>query len=200
MMSLIIFSITSCLLHQVTYPILSLQKNFLRRKKSVMIPIKLEKKIDLTEICQRFNVKNITSLNMKCENVICLRERNENQVVLIDMTNPQNGISAIRSPIMDQDIMVPFPRIIELQPGIELLNPKMDDKVLYWKWLKLPNLIGLVTHSAVYHWNTECDSAPSKVFDRLTDFKGIKIINYHTSHDQKQLLLIGNTAKDTNTL
>lgn len=91
-------------------------------------------------------------------------------------------------------------RIIELQPGIKLLNPKMEDKVLYWKWLKLPNLIGLVTDSAVYHWNTECDSVPSKVFDRLTDFKGIKIINYHTSHDLKQLLLIGNTARDTNTL
>ena len=66
--------------------------------------------------------------------------------------------------------------------------------IKFFQFSKFSNNLGIRSESS------QCDSAPSKVFDRLTDFKGIKIINYHTSHDQKQLLLIGNTAKDTNTL
>ena len=118
------------------------------------------------------------------------------------MADSQNPI---RRPITaDSAIMNPVSKVIALKAGktLQIFNMElkakmkahnMTDDVVFWKWLT-PNLVGLVTDSAVYHWTIEGDSAPSKVFDRHTNLNGCQIINYRASHDLKWLLLIGISA------
>ncbi|CAF5077087.1 unnamed protein product, partial [Rotaria socialis] len=41
----------------------------------------------------------------------------------------------------------------------------MAEDCIFWKWASV-NTIGVVTETSVYHWTTEGDSQPVKMFDR----------------------------------
>lgn len=74
----------------------------------------------------------------------------------------------------------------------------MPEDVLFWKWIST-TAIGLVTETAVYHWNLEAGSAegeaPRRVFDRHSSLAGCQIINYKSDASGKWLLLVGITAQ-----
>ena len=54
---------------------------------------------------------------------------------------------------------------------------------MFWKWINTKTL-GLVTGTSVYHWSTEDDSAPVKMFD----------INYRVNAEDKWMVLVGISA------
>lgn len=74
----------------------------------------------------------------------------------------------------------------------------MGEEVLFWKWIT-PVTIGLVTETAVYHWNLEVGSAeaeaPRRVFERHSSLSGCQIINYRSDSSGRWLLLVGITAQ-----
>ena len=70
----------------------------------------------------------------------------------------------------------------------------MNEEIVFWKWVT-NSIIGLVTETAVFHWDGTGDSAPQKVFDRHASLVGSQIINYRINSDEKWMLLIGISAQ-----
>lgn len=69
------------------------------------------------------------------------------------------------------------------------------EPVQYWKWIST-RMIALVTEASVYHWMVS-SNVPSvmKVFDQhYCMTKGVRIINYEVSPDEKWCLLAGGSA------
>uniref|UniRef100_A0A8C8FYZ6 Clathrin heavy chain n=1 Tax=Oncorhynchus tshawytscha TaxID=74940 RepID=A0A8C8FYZ6_ONCTS len=144
-------------------------------------------------------------LTMESDKFICIREKvgEQNQVVIIDMADPNNPS---RRPISaDSAIMNPASKVIALKAAkcLQIFNIEMKSKmkahtmteeVMFWKWISV-NTVALVTEAAVYHWSMEGDSQPIKVFDRHASLAGCQIINYRTDEQQKWLLLIGISAQ-----
>uniref|UniRef100_A0A8C7HZT4 Clathrin heavy chain n=1 Tax=Oncorhynchus kisutch TaxID=8019 RepID=A0A8C7HZT4_ONCKI len=144
-------------------------------------------------------------LTMESDKFICIREKvgEQNQVVIIDMADPNNPS---RRPISaDSAIMNPASKVIALKAAkcLQIFNIEMKSKmkahtmteeVMFWKWISV-NTVALVTEVAVYHWSMEGDSQPIKVFDRHASLAGCQIINYRTDEQQKWLLLIGISAQ-----
>lgn len=142
---------------------------------------------------------------MESEKYICVREKvgEQNQVVIIDMSNPQ-GLQ--RRPITaDSAIMNPVNNIIALKAARQLqifnleLKAKikahvMPEDIVYWNWVN-PFMLGLVTETAVFHWSIEGESGPVKVFDRHASLAGSQIINYRVNADEKWMVLIGISAQ-----
>jgi clathrin heavy chain len=111
--------------------------------------------------------KNVT---MESEKYICVRETGaQNTVVIVDMTNPMSP--ARRQISADSALMCVDKKVIALKavaagtPGDNLqvfnLDTKtklkahqMPESVEFWKWISATRL-GLVTASAVYHWDIE---------------------------------------------
>ncbi|KAF3649561.1 hypothetical protein FXO38_17596, partial [Capsicum annuum] len=62
--------------------------------------------------------------------------------------------------------------------------------VVFWKWIP-PKMLALVTQTSVYHWPTEGDSEPIKMFDRTANLANNQIINYRCDPSEKWLVLIG---------
>ena len=70
----------------------------------------------------------------------------------------------------------------------------MNEDVAFWKWIS-QSAIGIVTETAVFHWNMEGESQPQKMFDRHSSLVGCQIINYRINSDEKWMLLVGITAQ-----
>lgn len=147
---------------------------------------------------------------MESDRFICVREKTSEQqaqVVIIDLEDPDN---IMKRPISaDSAIMHPDKRIIALKAGRQLqvfnLENKqklksylMSEEVLFWKWINT-STIGLVSETAVYHWNLEVGSAeaeaPRRVFERHSSLSGCQIINYRSDSSGRWLLLVGITAQ-----
>ncbi|KAJ3117386.1 hypothetical protein HDU96_006911 [Phlyctochytrium bullatum] len=125
---------------------------------------------------------------MESDKFICVREKvgEQNQVVIIDMNEPQN---LIRRPITaDSAIMNPATKVIALKAGrqIQIFNIEMKakvkahvmaDDIVFWKWISV-NTIAIVTEKTVFHWSMEGDSQPVRQFDRNPNLVGSQIINY----------------------
>lgn len=77
---------------------------------------------------------------------------------------------------------------IELRSRMKTFN--MTEDCIFWKWVSV-NTIGIVTETSVYHWTTEGDSPPSKVFERHQSLQGCQIINYRTDESLQWLLVNG---------
>lgn len=116
-----------------------------------------------------------TNTTMESEKYICVRETGgNNQLLVVDMSNPTQPI---RRPITaDSAVMNPERKVIALKAGAQApaggaatgnslqvfdLDSKtklkafaMSDQVVYWRWIS-PSKLGLVTTSAVYHWDLE---------------------------------------------
>ena len=82
-------------------------------------------------------------------------------------------------------------QIFNLELRAKMKSYNMPAAVIYWRWIS-PNMIALVTATAVFHWSVGGEDAPVKMFDRnpgITD--GTQIINYQVSDDMKWSLLCG---------
>lgn len=76
------------------------------------------------------------------------------------------------------------------QKVISYLSP---DEVLFWSFLA-PDLLALVTQSAVYHWDISAPTnTPVKQFDRHPSLAGAQIIGYRSlaAPDHAWTVLIG---------
>lgn len=73
----------------------------------------------------------------------------------------------------------------------------MQEDVVYWKWFS-DSSIGLVTDTAVYHWNIFDASqvSPQKVFERNQNLAGCQIINYRVSADEKWMVVVGISQRE----
>ncbi|XP_077570823.1 clathrin heavy chain 1 [Stigmatopora nigra] len=170
-----------------------------------ILPIRFQEHLQLQNL--GVNPANIgfSYLTMESDKFICIREKvgEQNQVVIVDMSDPTN---LIRRPISaDSAIMNPTSKVIALKAAktLQIFNIEMKskmkahsmtDEVMFWKWISV-NTVALVTDTAVYHWSMEGDSQPNKVFDRHASLAGCQIINYRTDEQQKWLLLIGISAQ-----
>uniref|UniRef100_A0AAQ4S2B2 Clathrin heavy chain n=1 Tax=Gasterosteus aculeatus aculeatus TaxID=481459 RepID=A0AAQ4S2B2_GASAC len=170
-----------------------------------ILPIRFQEHLQLQNM--GVNPANIgfSYLTMESDKFICIREKvgDQNQVVIVDMSDPTNPI---RRPISaDSAIMNPTSKVIALKAAktLQIFNIEMKSKVkahtmteevMFWKWISV-NTVALVTDTAVYHWSMEGDSQPAKVFDRHASLLGCQIINYRTDEQQKWLLLIGISAQ-----
>uniref|UniRef100_A0AAZ3QH33 Clathrin heavy chain n=1 Tax=Oncorhynchus tshawytscha TaxID=74940 RepID=A0AAZ3QH33_ONCTS len=170
-----------------------------------ILPIRFQEHLQLQNL--GVNPANIgfSYLTMESDKFICIREKvgEQNQVVIIDMADPNNPS---RRPISaDSAIMNPASKVIALKAAkcLQIFNIEMKSKmkahtmteeVMFWKWISV-NTVALVTEAAVYHWSMEGDSQPIKVFDRHASLAGCQIINYRTDEQQKWLLLIGISAQ-----
>ncbi len=113
--------------------------------------------------------ENITFKNVTLESEKYIAIRESGTLVIVDMAQPQ--APARRQISADSAIMAPDRKVIALKavtpgaPGDNLqvfnLDTKtklkafqMNESVEYWKWTS-PSRLGLVTASAVYHWEVE---------------------------------------------
>lgn len=71
-------------------------------------------------------------------------------------------------------------QIFDLAQKAKLKSNTMNEDVVFWKWISTDTL-GLVTDTAVYHWNVYDQSqiAPIKVFDRNTNLAVSAVIAVH---------------------
>lgn len=161
--------------------------------------------VQLTSVGVQQASIGFNTLTMESDHFICVREKvgEQNQVVIIDIAD---GNNVMRRPITaDSAIMHAHEKIIALKSGRQLqvfnIEAKqkikshlMHEDVTFWKWIDEKNL-ALVTDKAVYHWSTEGETQPVKVFERHTSLQGCQIINYRVNSDGKWLLLVGISAQ-----
>lgn len=171
-------------------------------------PIQIQERLVLTSI--GIQPENITFKNVTLESEKYIAVRESGTLVIVDMASPQSP--ARRQISADSAIMAPDRKVIALKavapgtPGDSLQVFNLDTKtklkafqmpepVEYWKWTS-PSRLGLVTATAVYHWQVDgAQSAdPVKVFDRTPNLQGAQIISYRVSPDEKWSVLVGITA------
>lgn len=124
--------------------------------------------VQLTEVGVSPQNVTFTNVTMESENSICVRETGAaNSVIIVDLANPA---SPMKRPITaDSAIMNPVSKIIALKAAstagsgdnLQIFNLEAKQKlksvlipeqVVFWKWISDTKL-GLVTGSAVYHWD-----------------------------------------------
>ncbi|KAM3375864.1 clathrin heavy chain 1 isoform X1 [Capsicum galapagoense] len=169
-------------------------------------PITMKEALTLQSIGVNPQFITFTNVTMESNKYICVRETTpQNSVVIIDMNMP---MQPLRRPITaDSALMNPNSRILALKaqvPGtsqdhLQIFNIEakqkmksyqMPEQVVFWKWIT-PKMLGLVTQTSVYHWPTEGDSEPIKMFDRTANLANNQIINYRCDPSEKWLVLIG---------
>ncbi|CAF0843469.1 unnamed protein product [Adineta ricciae] len=170
------------------------------------LPIKFQEHLQLQNV--GINVTNIgfSSLTMESDKFICVREKVNDTafVIIIDMADPNNPIK--RPITADSAIMNPASKVIALKAGktLQIFNIElrsrmktfnMTEDCIFWKWVSV-NTIGIVTETSVYHWTTEGDSQPLKMFDRHPTLQGCQIINYRTDDSLQWLLVNGIQAQE----
>ncbi len=110
------------------------------------------------------------NVSMESDKYICVRETGaQNTVVIVDMANPLSP--ARRQISADSALMCLDKKVIALKavtPGtagdtLQVFNLdtktklkayQMPETVEFWKWTS-PTMLGLVTATAVYHWDVE---------------------------------------------
>ncbi|PWN22946.1 putative CHC1-clathrin heavy chain [Microstroma glucosiphilum] len=151
---------------------------------------------------------SFATCTMESERFVCVREsiNGQNSVAIVGLDEATPSI--MRRPITaDSAIMNPVSKILALKAGRQLqvfnLETKQkvkshmsDADVTFWKWIS-PTSLGLVTETAVYHWSTEGEAGPKKIFDRHVSLQGSQIINYRVSPDEKWCVLIGIAGNNT---
>lgn len=96
--------------------------------------------------------------------------------------NPEQKILALKSQRQLQ--------VFNLDTKTKVQSHAMHQDVIFWRWIS-PMVLGIVTDTAVYHWNVESDAPPQKMFDRHASLAEHQIINYRASDDEKWMVLIG---------
>ncbi|CAD6563669.1 MAG: hypothetical protein CYPHOPRED_000018 [Cyphobasidiales sp. Tagirdzhanova-0007] len=164
-------------------------------------PIQFTEHLQLSAVGIQPTAIGFNTLTMESDRFICAREDSaaKKEVVIVDLSDANN---IIRRPISAESaIMHPTEKIIALraQRQLQIFNIEakqkvkshlMHEDISFWKWISTTTL-GIVTDSAVYHWMSSGESAPTKVFDRHANLSGHQIINYRASPDEKWLVLVG---------
>lgn len=123
---------------------------------------------------------------MESDHYICVRHKADEtaspEVIIIDL---KNGNNVIRRPIKADSAIMHWTRqiialkaqqrtlqIFDLAQKAKLKSATMDEDVVFWKWFS-STTIGLVTDTAVFHWDIfdPNQPTPQKVFDRNTNLQ-----------------------------
>lgn len=134
---------------------------------------------------------NFHSQTLESDHYICVRQKvNETdkpQVIIVDL---KNNNEVIRRPINADSAIMHWSRnvialkaqsrtiqIFDLAAKQKLKSALMSEDVVYWKWFSESSL-GLVTDTAVYHWDVFDANQPNPVkqFDRLQNLS-VRISN-----------------------
>ncbi|KAI0080182.1 clathrin heavy chain 1 [Panus rudis PR-1116 ss-1] len=172
-------------------------------------PISFCEHLQLSSLGVQPSSISFQTLTLESDHYICIREKvnDKDQVIIIDLADANN---VLRRPITaDSAIMHPHKKILALksQRTLQIFNLEAkqkikshvnDSDVVFWKWIN-DSTIGLVTDTAVYHWNAnDTTTPPQKIFDRHPTLMGAQIINYRASSDEKWLVLVGISGNTTN--
>lgn len=151
----------------------------------------------------------ISFATVTCESdkFICVRTStaDKNELVIVDTaapTQPQRRPITASSAIMNPNqrivaLKAEVPgvagdslQIFNLETKVKLKSVQFPQGVAFWKWVS-PSKLGLVTSTAVYHWDMEGTSDPIKVFDRAANLEGTQIISYRVDPTEKWCVLVG---------
>jgi clathrin heavy chain len=130
---------------------------------------------------------SFTNVTMESDKFICVRETGaQNSVVIVDMASP---LSPMKRPITaDSALMNPVSKIIALKAAVpgtvgdnlqifnleaksKLKSHQMPESVVFWKWIT-PSKLGLVTATAVFHWDMNVWPATFSAHLCLLDLAG----------------------------
>ncbi|KXZ42859.1 hypothetical protein GPECTOR_114g310 [Gonium pectorale] len=170
-------------------------------------PLLVQEKLLLPSIGVAQDFISFKNVTMESDKYLCIRETGaQNTVVIVDMSNPLNParrqISAdsalmcldkkvIALKAVTQGMAGDTLQVFNLDTKTKLKAYQMPETVEFWKWIS-PTMLGLVTASAVYHWDVEgASDAPTRVFERTPNLVGAQIISYRSSPDGKWAVLIG---------
>mmetsp|Transcript_17485 Transcript_17485/g.52457 ORF Transcript_17485/g.52457 Transcript_17485/m.52457 type:complete len:1706 (-) Transcript_17485:516-5633(-) len=169
-------------------------------------PVALKEVLQLADAGVSPQNVTFTNVTMESEKSICVREVGaSNSVIVVDLANPS---SPMKRPITaDSALMNPVEKIIALKAAsaagqgdnLQIFNLEAKQKlksvlipeqVVFWKWISSTKL-GIVTGTAVFHWDMNGTSDPVKAFDRTANLEGTQIINYRVDSVEKWSVLIG---------
>jgi clathrin heavy chain len=170
------------------------------------LPIKFTELLQLSSAGVDTSAISFTTCTLESDHYLCVREKKNEaaqpEVVIIAL---KNGNNVTRRPIKADSAIMHWSReiialraqqrtlqIFDLGAKAKLKAAQMDQDVTFWKWIS-ETTIGLVTDSAVYHWDVFDASQPSpvKVFERNANMSGCQIINYRTNSEGKWMVLVG---------
>ncbi|PBP22624.1 clathrin heavy chain [Diplocarpon rosae] len=176
------------------------------------LPIRFTELLQLTNPTVGVDQASIgfNSCTLESDSFICVREKKNDgpnpEVVIIELKNGSNVIR--RSIKADSAIMHWTKQIIALKAQSRTLqifdlgqkqklkSATMNEDVVFWKWFSETTL-GLVTDTAVYHWDVfdPNQASPVEVFKRNQNLSGCQIINYRVSDDGKWMVAVGITQQ-----
>ncbi|KAJ5617670.1 hypothetical protein N7537_002784 [Penicillium hordei] len=170
------------------------------------LPIKFTELVNLTSVGIAPASIGFTSCTLESDHYVCVRQKLDDdskpEVIIIDLKNnnevlrrPINADSAImhwNKNIIALKAQGRTIQIFDLGARQKLKSANMNEDIVYWKWFSERSL-GLVTDSAVYHWDVydATQQNPVKVFDRLPNLAGCQIINYRVNAEEKWMVVVG---------
>ncbi|CAG8909320.1 unnamed protein product [Penicillium egyptiacum] len=170
------------------------------------LPIKFTELVNLTSVGIAPASIGFTSCTLESDHYVCVRQKLDDEskpeVIIIDLKNnnevlrrPINADSAImhwNKNIIALKAQGRTIQIFDLGARQKLKSANMNEDIVYWKWFSERSL-GLVTDSAVYHWDVydATQQNPVKVFDRLPNLSGCQIINYRVNAEEKWMVVVG---------
>ncbi|KAK0118946.1 hypothetical protein ONS96_012020 [Cadophora gregata f. sp. sojae] len=176
------------------------------------LPIRFTELLQLTSSSVGVDQASIgfNSCTLESDSFICVREQKAGaaspEVVIIEL---KNGSNVIRRPIKADSAIMHWTKniialkaqsrtlqIFDLGQKQKLKSATMNEDVVFWKWFSETTL-GLVTDTAVYHWDVfdPNQASPVEVFKRNQNLTGCQIINYRVSDDGKWMVVVGITQQ-----
>ncbi|KAI1833625.1 hypothetical protein DTO006G1_4993 [Penicillium roqueforti] len=170
------------------------------------LPIKFTELVNLTSVGIAPASIGFTSCTLESDHYVCVRQKLDDdakpEVIIIDL---KNNNEVLRRPINADSAIMHWSKniialkaqgrtiqIFDLGARQKLKSANMNEDIVYWKWFSERSL-GLVTDSAVYHWDVydATQQNPVKVFDRLPNLAGCQIINYRVNAEEKWMVVVG---------
>lgn len=120
------------------------------------------------------------SCTLESDSYLCIRQAPEGGTAEVIIIELKNGNNIIRRPIKADSAIMHWNKqiialkaqqrtlqVFDLGAKAKLKSAVMNEDVVFWKWIS-DTTLGLVTDTAVYHWNVfDANAAqPSKLFDR----------------------------------
>ncbi|KAJ5108944.1 hypothetical protein N7456_005619 [Penicillium angulare] len=170
------------------------------------LPIKFTEVVNLTNVGIAPTSIGFASCTLESDHYVCVRQKldedDKPQVIIINLKNnnevmrrPINADSAImhwNKNIIALKAQGRTIQIFDLGAKSKLKSAVMNEDIVYWKWFSETSL-GLVTDSAVYHWDVydATQQNPVKMFERLPNLSGCQIINYRVNSEEKWMVVVG---------
>ncbi|KAI9745433.1 MAG: hypothetical protein M1818_000967 [Claussenomyces sp. TS43310] len=168
------------------------------------LPIKFTELLQLTSVGVEPASIGFNSCTLESDAFVCVREQKNGtpELAIIDL---RNNNAVVRRPIKADSAIMHWKRqivalkaqsrtlqIFNLEQKTKLKSATMNEDVVFWKWIS-ETALGLVTDTAVFHWDVfdPSQASPVEVFKRNPNLSGNQIINYRVSDDGKWMVVVG---------